>query len=112
MHQLRAAGTTRLSIGVQSFADSALQAIGRGREASTRVSAAETIRQAMHTVGFPNVNVDLIYGLHEQSLDNFLQVGNAQIYSSELRVLRWVLFCRLRMSDALALCFHSLQNLA
>lgn len=60
----RAAGINRLSIGVQSFADAQLQALGRihsGREACHAIEAALA-------AGFDNVNLDLMFGLPAQSL--------------------------------------------
>jgi oxygen-independent coproporphyrinogen-3 oxidase len=58
----RQLGINRLSIGVQSFNDGALQALGRihtGREA---IAAAE----AAHAAGFDNFNLDLMFGLPGQ----------------------------------------------
>jgi len=63
----RAAGVNRLSIGVQSFDDAKLAAIGRvhgAKEARRAVEAALEI--------FPTVNVDLMYALPGQSLDEAL----------------------------------------
>ena len=57
----RALGINRLSLGVQSFDDRFLAALGRihdGREAQRAVEIAMT--------HFDNVNVDLMYGLPEQ----------------------------------------------
>jgi putative oxygen-independent coproporphyrinogen III oxidase len=58
----RAAGVNRISIGVQSFDDRMLQALGRihgGAEARRAVEAA--------LASFDNVNLDLMYGLPGQS---------------------------------------------
>ena len=59
----RQAGVTRLSIGVQSFDDAKLEALGRvhgADEARSAVAAAAEI--------FPQVNVDLMYALPGQHL--------------------------------------------
>jgi oxygen-independent coproporphyrinogen-3 oxidase len=58
----RAAGVNRLSIGVQSFDDTKLAALGRihGRAEAVRAAA------AARTAGFDNFNLDLMYGLPEQ----------------------------------------------
>ncbi len=64
----RAAGVTRLSLGVQSFDDGCLQRIGRihrAREAEAAVGAA---RRA----GFQNLNLDLMYGLPGQTPEGAL----------------------------------------
>jgi oxygen-independent coproporphyrinogen III oxidase len=60
---LRDAGVNRLSIGVQSFADPVLAAIGRSHTAAEAHTAIRLARQA----GFDNINLDLIYGLPQQS---------------------------------------------
>ena len=55
----RAAGVNRLSIGVQSFRDAQLRALGRVHGAQEAARAVALARAA----GFANVNVDLMYGL-------------------------------------------------
>ncbi|NIP72113.1 MAG: radical SAM family heme chaperone HemW [Gammaproteobacteria bacterium] len=65
----RAAGVNRLSIGVQSFSDGLLLRLGRihtGEEARAAVAAARA-------AGFDNLNLDLMYGLPDQSQDQALQ---------------------------------------
>ncbi len=59
----RAAGVNRLSLGVQSFSDRALAALGRihgGDEARTAVAAARS-------AGFERINLDLMHGLPGQT---------------------------------------------
>jgi oxygen-independent coproporphyrinogen-3 oxidase len=60
----RAAGVNRLSVGVQSFSDARLAAIGR-------VHGAEEARRALEAAVaiFPTVNADLMYALPGQSLE-------------------------------------------
>ncbi len=58
------AGVNRLSIGVQSFADSSLAALGRVHDAAQGRRAFELARAA----GFDNINLDLMYGLPGQSV--------------------------------------------
>ncbi len=55
----RAAGVNRLSIGVQSFRDAQLAALGRVHNGEEAVAAVTAARRA----GFTNINVDLMYGL-------------------------------------------------
>lgn len=58
------AGINRLSLGVQSFADDKLHLLGRihqGNEAKKAV-------QIAHDAGFNNINLDLMYGLPQQSI--------------------------------------------
>ncbi len=59
----RAAGVTRLSLGVQSFSDRLLDKIGRIHDGDC---AERAVREALQ-VGFDGVNVDLMFGLPEQS---------------------------------------------
>ena len=60
----RAAGVNRLSLGVQSFDDSMLAALGRIHSANEARRAIEVA-----TKHFDNVNLDLMYGLPEQTLE-------------------------------------------
>lgn len=64
----RAAGINRLSIGVQSFNDEHLQALGRVHDAAQAVYAAE----AAHAAGFASFNIDLMFGLPKQSAQQAL----------------------------------------
>ena len=62
-HAFRAAGVNRLSLGIQSFNDRQLKALGRihdAREARAAIDLAQKI--------FDNVNLDLMYGLPQQSV--------------------------------------------
>ena len=83
---VRALGINRLSVGVQSFDDRLLSAIGRrhtAREAKTAV------KRAFHA-GFRNISIDLMYDLPGQSAKDFeksllaavhLPVSHMSIYS-------------------------------
>jgi oxygen-independent coproporphyrinogen-3 oxidase len=59
----RGAGVTRLSVGVQSFDDAALQRIGRVHDAAQARAAVEEAAAA-----FDTFNIDLMYALPGQSL--------------------------------------------
>lgn len=59
----RGAGVNRLSIGVQSFDDGALQRIGRIHDARAAHQAVEMAQAA----GLERINIDLMYGLPGQS---------------------------------------------
>ena len=59
----REAGVNRLSLGVQSFDDTKLKALGRIHSAGEARRAIE-----MALVEFDNVNIDLMYGLPGQTL--------------------------------------------
>ena len=55
----RKAGVNRLSIGIQSFRDAQLRALGRVHDAAEAEEAVATARGA----GFENLNLDLMYAL-------------------------------------------------
>lgn len=57
------AGINRLSLGIQSFDDRQLKTLGRIHDSS----AAENAIQAAQSAGFENINLDLMYGLPEQT---------------------------------------------
>ena len=62
-HGYADAGVTRLSIGVQSFDDAKLHALGRVHDAAQARAAIDEAKAA-----FATFNVDLMYGLPEQTL--------------------------------------------
>lgn len=64
----RKIGINRLSIGVQSFQASKLEALGRIHTGDEALRAAEMARRA----GFDNFNLDLMHGLPGQSLEDAL----------------------------------------
>ena len=61
------AGINRLNIGSQSFQDANLQFLGRIHSSRDSIQAFDWSRQ----VGFDNVGLDLIYGLPEQTRENW-----------------------------------------
>ena len=61
----RKAGINRLSIGIQSFNAQHLFALGRIHNSKDAINAAEFARQA----GFDNFNLDIMFGLPEQSIE-------------------------------------------
>jgi oxygen-independent coproporphyrinogen-3 oxidase len=65
--ELHAAGVTRLSLGIQSFDPRALDACGRGETAPIVRGAVE---RAL-AVPFGDVNVDLMYGLPDHTLESW-----------------------------------------
>ena len=65
----RAAGVNRLSIGIQSFNGGHLKRLGR---IHNREEADRAIRAAQ-AAGFERINIDLMYGLPDQTLEQALQ---------------------------------------
>jgi len=64
----QASGVNRLSLGIQSFNNQHLKALGRIHQAD---EARQAIRIAQQT--FPRVNIDLMYGLPEQTTQQAMQ---------------------------------------
>ncbi|MFV0276783.1 MAG: radical SAM family heme chaperone HemW [Parahaliea sp.] len=69
----RAAGINRLSLGVQSFHDQQLRALGRIHSADQAHAAIAAVR----TAGFERFNIDLMHGLSGQS---------AELAAADLRI--------------------------
>ncbi|MDO9360541.1 MAG: radical SAM family heme chaperone HemW [Polaromonas sp.] len=61
----RSAGVTRLSLGVQSFDDQHLKALGRVHDRAQAIAAVEEAAEA-----FDTFNLDIMYALPGQTLDN------------------------------------------
>ncbi len=64
----RHAGINRLSIGIQSFNKKYLSALGRVHDDTEALTAAANVRAA----GFDNFNLDLMFGLPQQGIDEAL----------------------------------------
>lgn len=65
----RDTGINRLSLGVQTFADPILRRLGRIHNGEQAIFAIELARQA----GFDDINLDIMYGLPGQSVDDAIQ---------------------------------------
>ena len=65
LSMLRRSGVNRLSFGVQSFDDELLKKIGRIHTGAAAVQAFQLARAA----GFPNISMDLMYGLPGQTME-------------------------------------------
>ena len=64
----KAAGVNRISLGVQSMVPHVLQSLGREHHPENVVRAVEAIR----TVGFTSFNMDLIYGAHGETVEDWV----------------------------------------
>jgi len=69
LRKLRAAGFNRVSIGVQCDSDEILKALGRPHNYQQACQAVVSAREA----GFTNLSVDLMYGLPNQSREQWMQ---------------------------------------
>ncbi len=60
------AGIRKISIGIQSFDDSILKTIGRGHDSETAINAIQKVKE----YDFDYVNIDLMFSLPEQNIEN------------------------------------------
>lgn len=64
---LRGTGINRLSLGIQSVNDRSLKTLGRIHSSMDGMAAFQSTRDA----GFENIGIDLIFGLPEQTLEDW-----------------------------------------
>ena len=64
----REIGINRLSLGIQSFQNKQLKNLGRIHDANQAIKAVAMAQQA----GFENINLDLMFGLPQQTLEDAL----------------------------------------
>ena len=70
--QLKGAGVNRISIGMQSANDDELEFLGRIHSFEMFLKTYEDAKRA----GFTNINVDLMFSLHQQTLEKWLYTLN------------------------------------
>lgn len=110
---LRELGVNRLSFGIQSFNDALLSRIGRIHTSLEAVEAVETAKKA----GFTNINVDLMYGLPNQTLDDVkaslskaVNLGTQHISVYGLKVEENTVFSKAEAAGSLALPDERLEE--
>jgi len=69
LKKIKQLGINRISIGVESLSDKVLELMNRRHNSSATLKAIDKIIKS----GFTNINVDLIYGLPEQSLEAWVE---------------------------------------
>lgn len=74
---MREHGVDRVSMGVQAFHDRLLKGLGRVHDSATALRAIERL----HEAGIPSVSIDLIYGLPNQTLEDWLETMQTAISS-------------------------------
>jgi oxygen-independent coproporphyrinogen-3 oxidase len=87
LDSIRASGVNRLSIGVQSLDDGLLQTLGRRHTAQDALGA---YRAAM-SAGFDNMSIDLMYGLPEQTLDQWQETVAGMVDLNPMHVSMYCL---------------------
>lgn len=83
-HAYRSIGINRLSLGIQSLQDQKLKVLGRIHDSNTALHAIDVARAA----GFENLNIDLMFGLSQQTISEALQDLN-QIVAKNPTHLSW-----------------------
>lgn len=73
--EFRSAGINRLSVGIQSFENEKLQKLGRIHDRKQAIRAAEHA----HNAGFKNFNLDLMFALPGQTLQQAIEDINTAI---------------------------------
>lgn len=87
---LRQRGVDRISIGVQSFDEQEVRAVGRSQKTADVLAALQRINAA----DFPTLNVDLMYGLPGQSVANWLQSVQAALAFAPSELYLYPLYIR------------------
>jgi oxygen-independent coproporphyrinogen-3 oxidase len=75
LRALRGEGVNRLSIGVQAFDDRLLRALGRNHDGAAGPACVRAARAA----GFDNLSIDLMFGVPEQSFDDWRRAVDTAI---------------------------------
>jgi oxygen-independent coproporphyrinogen-3 oxidase len=113
---LRERGVSRVSIGVQSFAEAEARAVARPQQPAAVHAALGRIR----ALGFPVLNVDLIYGLPGQTVDSWraslrsaLRYGPEELYLYPLyvRPLTGLGLSRRQWDDERLACYRAAVEL-
>lgn len=79
---LKAIGFNRISMGIQDFSEPVQAAINRHQS----IELVTQLFQWIRAVGFPSINVDLIYGLPHQTIENFSETVDEIIRLSPERI--------------------------
>ncbi|MGH9940047.1 MAG: STM4012 family radical SAM protein, partial [Blastocatellia bacterium] len=87
---LRERGVDRISIGVQSFIEAEVKAVGRSQKTVVAEGALDRIRG----VGFPTLNIDLIYGLPGQTNESWLESLRAALRFAPEELYLYPLYVR------------------
>jgi oxygen-independent coproporphyrinogen-3 oxidase len=81
-------GIQRISLGVQTFVNDESKSLGRrGSVASVKKTLSD-----IHVVGFPVVNIDLIYGIESQSEESWLYSLNQAIQYAPEEIYMYPLY--------------------
>lgn len=114
LDEIHAAGVNRLSIGIQSFRDERLAAIGRRHDSARAI---EAVRRAQE-VGIDNISIDLMFGFSDMSrqewreqLDQAFSLDVDHLSAYQLSIEPRTLFARQGVTTASDECAAELYNI-
>jgi oxygen-independent coproporphyrinogen-3 oxidase len=87
---LRERGVDRVSIGVQSFIEAEVKAVGR----SQKTAVVEQSLDGIRSIGFTTLNIDLIYGLPGQTTGSWIESLRAALRFSPEEIYLYPLYVR------------------
>jgi oxygen-independent coproporphyrinogen III oxidase len=90
LQALRKNGVTRVSLGVQSFLEEEVHAVGRAQNTDEVHRTLERLRGA----GFPTLNIDLIYGMPNQTNETWLESLRTALYYEPEELFLYPLYVR------------------
>jgi oxygen-independent coproporphyrinogen III oxidase len=90
LQALRKNGVDRVSIGVQSFLEDEVHAVGRAQNTDEVHRTLERIRGT----GFPTLNIDLIYGMPNQTAQTWLESLRAALFYEAEELFLYPLYVR------------------
>ncbi len=79
LRALKDVGVNRVSLGIQSFRPGALQSLGATHSSETASRACRSARET-----FENFAIDLLYGYHDQSMEEWIGDLNRAIYEFDV----------------------------
>ncbi len=90
LQALRKNGVTRVSLGVQSFLEREVHAVGRAQNTDEVHRTLERLRGT----GFPTLNIDLIYGMPNQTNATWLESLREALYYEPEELFLYPLYVR------------------
>ncbi len=108
LRSYKAAGVTRISMGVQSFVDHEMDALARPRQRDAVLRAVQSVRD----LDFDVLNLDLIYGIQGQTEQSFISSLDSVLTLSPDELYLYPLYVRRLTGLAKAERTHGLQQRA
>jgi oxygen-independent coproporphyrinogen III oxidase len=90
LQALRKNGVSRVSIGVQSFLEDEVHAVGRAQN----TDAVHRTLERLRGTGFPTLNIDLIYGMPNQTAQTWLESLRTALFYEPEELFLYPLYVR------------------